>query len=179
MKILVISSSPRKGGNSETLCCQFATGARESGHDVEMISLRDRNISPCKACYGCMKDHVCAAKDDMAGIFSKLTAADVIVLSSPVYFYSLSAQMKTLIDRCLVNHKAIHGKQFYYIITAADPQREAAEGVLTAFRGFLRCLPDAREAGVLYGMGAWDKGDIYKHPAFEQAYEMGRKIQEE
>ena len=87
--------------------------------------------------------------------------------------------MKAVIDRCLVNHKAIRGKQFYYIITAADPQRKAAEGVLTAFRGFLRCLPDAREAGVLYGMGAWDKGDIYKHPAFEQAYEMGRKIQEE
>ena len=123
-----------------------------------------------------MKDHVCAVQDDMAEIFPKLVAADVVVLASPVYFYSLCSQMKILIDRCLVNHKAISGKQFYFIVTAADPQHEAASETLAAFRGFLRCLPDAEEAGVIYGTGTWDKGDVYQHPAYVQAYELGKQI---
>lgn len=176
MKILIISSSPRKGGNSDVLCDQFAKGATENGHEVEKISLREKKINPCIACYGCMKDHIYTINDDMSDIFSKFAGADVIVLSSPVYFYSLTAQMKIFIDRCLVNYKILKDKNFYFIVTAADPQHEAAEATLMAFRGFLRCLPNAKEAGIIYGMGAWDKGDIYKHPAYEQAYQAGKKI---
>ena len=85
--------------------------------------------------------------------------------------------MKALIDRCLVDHKSLAGKQFYFIINAADPQREAAEGTLAAFRGFIRCLADAQEKGIVYGMGTWDKGDVYSHPSYEQSYEMGKKVQ--
>lgn len=176
MKILIISSSPRKGGNSDVLCDQFAKGSTENGHEVEKISLQEKKISPCIACYSCMKDHICSINDDMSDIFSKLAGADVIVLSSPVYFYSLTAQMKIFIDRCLVNYKILKDKIFYFIVTAADPQHEAAEATLMAFRGFLRCLPNAKEAGIIYGMGAWDKGDIYKHPAYEQAYQAGKKV---
>lgn len=176
MEVLILNSSPRKNGNSDVLCEQFAKGAKESGHSVEKLDLREMNLSPCRACYACMKEHICAIRDDMAGIFAKMQAADVIVLSSPVYFYSVSAQMKTLIDRCLVNHKSLAGKKFYYIITAADPRHEAADETIAAFRGFLRCLPDAEEAGILYGTGTWDKGDAYKHPAFEQAYLMGKEV---
>lgn len=176
MKILIISSSPRKGGNSDVLCDQFAKGATENGHEIEKISLQEKKISPCIACYGCMKDHICSINDDMSDIFSKLAGTDVIVLSSPVYFYSLTAQMKIFIDRCLVNYKILKDKKFYFIVTAADPQHEAAEATLMAFRGFLRCLPNAKEAGIIYGMGAWDKGDIYKHPAYEQAYQAGKKV---
>lgn len=176
MNVLMISSSPRKGGNSDLLCEQFAKGAAEAGHAVEKVNLREKNLSPCRACYGCMKDHVCAIRDDMAEIFPKLVSADVIVLASPVYFYSVCSQMKMMIDRCLVNHKAIAGKPFYFIVTAAAPEKEAADGTLAAFRGFLRCLPDAKEAGVIYGTGTWEKGDVCRHPAYTQAYEMGRKI---
>ena len=176
MNILVISSSPRKAGNSEVLCERFAQGASEAGHEVETVLLRDKNIAPCHACYACMETHDCAIRDDMKEVFEKLKKADVIVLASPVYFYSVSAQLKAMIDRCLVDHKCLSGKRFYFIITAADPQRDAAEGTLAALRGFLRCLPDAQEAGIVYGMGAWDKGDIYRHPAYEQAYEMGKRV---
>jgi len=175
MKVLIISSSPRKDGNSEVLCDRFAKGALEAGHEVEITTLRDKRIAPCKACYACMENHSCVVKDDMAVIFPKLVAADVIVLASPVYFYSVCAQMKAMIDRCLVGHKSIAAKQFYFIVTAADPQHEAAEGTLLAFRGFIRCLPDAQEQGIVYGMGTWDKGDVYRHPAYEQAYEMGKE----
>lgn len=176
MNILVISSSPRKDGNSEVLCERFAKGASEAGHTVENVSLREKSILPCRACYACMETHSCIIKDDMGEVFQKLLVADVIVLASPVYFYSVSAQMKAMIDRCLVDHKSLRNKKFYYIITAADPQREAAEGTLLAFRGFIRCLPDAQEQGIVYGMGAWDKGDVYRHPAYEQAYEMGKRV---
>lgn len=176
MKVLIISSSPRKDGNSDVLCNQFAKGAAEAEHEVEKVNLREKTLSPCRACYGCMENHVCAIQDDMAEIFPKLVGADVIVLASPVYFYSLCSQMKILIDRCLVDHKSISGKQFYFIITAADPQHEAGNETLAAFRGFLRCLPDAKEAGVIYGTGTWDKGDVYQHPSYMQAYEMGRQI---
>ncbi len=176
MKVLMISSSPRKGGNSDVLCNQFAKGAAEAGHEVEKVNLWEKKLSPCQACYRCMENHICAIKDDMVEIFPKLVASDVIVLASPVYFYSLSSQMKTLIDRCLVDHKSILGKQFYFIITAADPRHEAGNETLAAFRGFLRCLPDAKEAGVIYGTGTWDKGDVYQHPSYAQAYEMGRRV---
>lgn len=176
MKVLIISSSPRKEGNSDILCDRFAKGALEVGHEVEKVTLRDKKIAPCKACYACTKTHSCAIKDDMEIVFSKLIEADVIVLASPVYFYSASAQMKTMIDRCLVDYKRIAGKKFYLIVTAADPQHEAAEGTFAVLRGFIRCLPGAQEKGVIYGMGTWDKGDVYHHSAYQQAYEMGREI---
>lgn len=176
MKVLIVSSSPREGGNSEVLCERFAKGASEAGHEVEKVMLRDKIIVPCNACYACMETHICAIKDDMEEVFSKLLKADVILLASPVYFYSVSAQMKAMIDRCLVNHNSLVGKKFYFIVTAADPQHDAADGTLAAFRGFIRCLPDSQEEGVVYGMGAWDKGDVYRHPSYEQAYEMGKRV---
>ncbi len=176
MKVLIISSSPRKDGNSDVLCDRFAKGASEAGHEVEKVTLRGKKIAPCMACYACMETHICAIKDDMEEIFPKLVEADIIVLASPVYFYSASAQMKAMIDRCLVDHKRIARKQFYFIVTAADPQHEAAEGTLMAMRGFIRCLPDAQEKGVVYGMGTWDKGDVFRHPSYGQAYEMGKGV---
>lgn len=176
MKVLIISSSPRKDGNSDVLCGQFAKGAAEAGHEVKTIALREKKIAPCKACYACMEKHICAIKDDMPEVFVALVEADVIVLATPVYFYSASAQLKAMIDRCLVNHKALAGKGFCFIVTAADPQREAADGTLAVLRGFTRCIPDTQEIGVIYGLGAWDKGDVYRHPAYEQAFEMGKEL---
>ena len=84
--------------------------------------------------------------------------------------------MKILIDRCLVDYTRLTDKQFYYIITAAEPQKEAAEGTIKAFRGFLDCLPGAVEAGIVYGIGVWKKGEVYQHPSMEQAYEMGKQL---
>ncbi len=176
MKITILNSSPRKGGNSEVLCEQFAKGASESGHLVTKIDLRNKKISPCRACYACTKGHKCVIQDDMEEIFQAMLEADIIVLSSPVYFYSICAQMKMVIDRCLGNHMELKGKQFYFIVTSADPQHEAADGTLAAFRGFIRCIPEAKEKGIVYGTGTWDKGDVYKHPAYEKAYLMGKEV---
>lgn len=176
MKVLAISSSPRIGGNSDVLCDQFLKGANEAGHDTEKIQIRNQQINPCLACYACLKKGICAIADDMEEIQQKMIKADVIVLSAPVYFYSMNAQMKIVIDRCITHYKEIQNKQFYFVVTAADPNRNGVDETIAGLRGFLRCLPEAREMGIIYGTGAWDKGDVFKHPAFEQAYEIGNKL---
>lgn len=112
----------------------------------------------------------------MAQILQELIDADVIVLATPVYFYSMDAQMKMMIDRCLPRYQEIRDKEFFYVVTAADPQHSAADETLAGLRGFLRCLPGAEEKGIIYGTGTWDKGDVYKHPSFEKAYEIGKTI---
>ena len=100
-KVLIIESSPRKGGNSNLLCDEFARGATESGNAVKRIALRDKNIRFCKACYACFKTGRCVQKDDMEEILNEFQAADVVVLASPVYFRAINGQMKTMIDRLL------------------------------------------------------------------------------
>lgn len=111
----------------------------------------------------------------MAEILDKMVSADVIVMATPVYFYSMNGQMKTLIDRTVPRYEEISGKDFYFIVAAADTSHANMEKTLDGFRGFTEdCLPDAREKGVIYGTGAWQIGDIKRSPAMQQAYEMGK-----
>ena len=176
VKVLAISASPRKDGNSDVLCEQFLKGASEVGNEVEKISLRQMNITPCIACYGCSKSHKCVKEDDMHNILQKLIGADVIVLATPVYFYSMDAQMKTMIDRCLPRYQEIRDKDFYYIVTAAEPQHSAADETISGLRGYLRCLPGATKKGIIYGTGVWKVGEIEGKPVLKEAYEIGEKI---
>lgn len=175
-KILVISSSPRRGGNSDTLCNEFLRGAIEAGHQGEKIFLKDCTINFCTGCGVCNTTHKCVQKDDMAKIIEKMVTADVIVLATPVYFYSMCGQLKTMIDRCVPRYTEMEGKEFYYIVTAADTSHKNMERVIEAIRGFsTECLPDTKECGVVYGTGAWEKGEIESTPAMKEAYEMGLK----
>lgn len=176
MKILTISSSPRKGGNSDVLCDRFLKGAQEAGHETEKVRLAEMALAPCDGCYQCSKAKECVHRDGMDALLQKLVDADVIVLATPVYFYSISAQMKIFIDRCLPRYREIKNKIFYFIVTAADPQHSAADETLAGLRGFLRCLPGAREIGTVFGTGAWDYNDVYQHPALNRAYEEGKAI---
>ena len=111
-KILVLSSSFRKGGNSDTLCDQFVKGAVEAGHQVEKIFINDKKIGYCHGCGVCNTTHKCVLHDDMAEILDKMVQADVIVMATPVYFYSMNGQMKTLIDRTVPRYEEIAGKDF-------------------------------------------------------------------
>ena len=111
----------------------------------------------------------------MAEILEKMLEADVIVLATPVYFYAMNGQMKTLIDRSVPRYTDISGKDFYFIITAADTDKNIMEKIIESFRGFTRdCLPDAHEKGIIYGLGAWQIGDIKSTPAMKQAYDTGK-----
>ena len=176
-KVLILSSSPRRGGNSDTLCNRFMAGAQEKGHNVEKITLADKNIGYCTGCGVCsMYGKPCPQKDDAAGIIEKMIQADVIVLATPVYFYTMCAQMKTLIDRCCARYTEITNKNFYFIVTAAEPSTPAMERTIDGFRGFLDCLEGAREKGIIYGTGVWKVGEIEGKPVLKEAYEIGEKI---
>ena len=176
-KVLILSGSPRKGGNSDILCDQFAKGAKDAGNEVEKIRIAEKRIAPCRACYFC-RDHggECVIKDDMAEVLQKMIDADVIVLASPVYFYSIAAQLKAVIDRTVARWLEVKNKEFYYIVTCADTQKSAALTTLDCFRGYADCVQGAKKCGVIYGTGVYEKGKIEGTPAYKQAYEMGRKV---
>lgn len=176
-KVLVLSASPRKGGNSDLLCEQFMLGAKEAGNQAEKIFLKDKEINYCMACDACRAyGGNCVQKDDMEEVLEKMIAAEVIVMATPVYFYTMAAQMKTLIDRTYPRYTEISNKEIYFVVTAADSRKQAMERTLEGFRGFTSCLNGAKEKGIIYGTGAWNKGDIQGSQDMKQAYEMGKNV---
>ena len=112
----------------------------------------------------------------MPKILEKMIAADVIVLATPVYFYSMCAQMKTLIDRVYPRYTEVCDKDFYFILTAADSSLKNMERTVESLRGFTDCLDGAKEKGIVYGVGAWGVGEIKGNPAMIQAYAMGKLV---
>ena len=175
-KVLILSASPRKGGNSDLLCDQFLRGAKEAGHEAEKIFLREKKINHCVACGACQGNGgKCVQKDDMAEVLDRMIAADVIVMATPVYFYTMNGQMKTLIDRTYARYTKISDKEMYFIMAAAS-SKQAMERTLEGFRGFTSCLSGAKEQGVIYGAGAWKMGEIKGSKAMTQAYEMGKNV---
>lgn len=176
-KVLIVSSSSRRKGNSDTLCDEFMRGALESGNSVEKVFLKDKNINYCTGCGVCNDTHKCVQKDDMLEILDKMINADVIVLATPVYFYTMNGQMKTFIDRTVPRYNEISNKEFYYIVTAADTEIASMQKTIEGFRGFtIDCLDNAVEKGIIYGVGAWKIGEIQNTPAMLEAYEKGKKV---
>ncbi len=175
-KVLILSGSPRKGGNSDTLCDEFMKGAKEAGHDVEKIRVAEKNVGYCRACYACRDTGVCTVKDDMSEIMQKMIDCDVMVLASPVYFYSIDAQLKAVIDRSVARWTEVKNKEFYYIVTAADEELSSADTTLACFRGYADCVEGAKEMGVIYGMGTYEKGEINGKSAMREAYEAGKNV---
>ncbi len=176
-KVLILSGSPRKGGNSDLLCDQFMKGALETGNQVEKIRVSEKKIDYCKACYYCSSHGgECVIKDDMAEIVQKIIDADVIVLASPVYFYSIAAQLKTLIDRTVCRWTEIKNKEFYYIATAAENSKTALECTIQCMRGFADCVTGAKEKGSIYAGGFSDVGDIENSEYIKKSYQMGKNV---
>lgn len=173
-KVLILSGSPRKGGNSDLLCDEFLKGAKESGNEALKIRVAEKKIGYCRGCYACKNTGgTCAIKDDMAEILPKIIDADVIVLASPVYFYSIDAQLKTLIDRTVARWTEVKNKEFYYIMTAADAEIESMETTLACFRGYADCVNGAKEKGVIYATGVYEKGEVKDTKYMQEAYRMG------
>lgn len=174
-RILMIVSSPRKGGNSDLLSDEFAKGAREAGNEVEKVYLKDKKIQYCTGCGYCVSHQGrCSQKDDMMEMKEKMLQADVIVFSTPIYFYTMAGQMKTFLDRNCFFYTLLQNKEFYYIMSAADGNKEAMSRAVTEFGGFLDCLEGAKEKGAIYGTNAWNIGDIKGAPSMKEAFEMGK-----
>lgn len=172
--VLVLSASPRRGGNTDLLCDEFVRGAREAGGDVEKIFLDDYKIDFFHECHEHSADSV-SADDQAPLIIEKMTKADIIVLSSPVYYMNIDGQLKTLMDRCYRN-KGLGGKEFYYITACADAEDSTAETAIFAFRGFVVCLPEPVERGMVKAIGIGRKGAVEQSQYMREAYNLGKTI---
>ncbi len=176
-KVLILSGSPRRGGNSDLLCGEFARGAQESGSEVEIIRVAAKKIAPCSGCYNCSAHNgECVRKDDMTEVMQKMIDADVIVMASPVYFYSVNAQLKAVIDRTVARWLEVKNKEFYYIVTMADEDVASADTALACLRGYAACVNGAQAKGVIIGSGVYEPGEVKNTPTMEQAYRMGKNV---
>ena len=176
-KVLMISTSPRKGGNSDVLADEFARGAREAGNHVEKVALYDQTVGFCKGCLACQSTGRCVIHDDANAIVQKMLTADVIVFATPIYYYEMSGQMKTLLDRANALFASDYAFRDIYLLTAAaeeDDQVPArAESGLT---GWIDCFEKARLAGTVFAGGVNGPGETVGHPALERARAMGRQV---
>ena len=176
-KVLIISSSPRKGGNSETLAAAFAKGAREAGHQIETVYLREKQVGFCKGCLACLKLGHCVIQDDAVEIAAKMHDADVLVFATPVYYYSVCGQLKTMLDRA----NPLFGSDYafteaYLLATAADDGRWTFDGAKKAVQGWVDCFSRCTLAGTVFAGGVNGVGEITGRPALEQAQQMGMGV---
>ena len=171
-KVLIISSSPRKDGNSDMLCHEFAAAAREAGAAVEEVALRDLAISPCRACCGCWSTQRCVLRDDMAPLLEKITAADVLCVATPVYFGLPCGQLKVMVDRLLPRWQGLGGKDVYLVVTGHDGRAglaHAADDLRLVFEN----LGDTVR-GVVWGEHVWQKGEVAGTAAVSLAWLMAK-----
>lgn len=175
--VLVISTSPRKGGNSESLALEFAKGAEEAGNKVETVFFREKNIGFCKGCLACTKTNRCVIKDDAAELVEKMLAADVIAFATPIYYYEMSGQMKTLLDRGNPMYSADYAfRDIYLLSAAAEEVEDVPKRAVSGLEGWIECFPKAHLAGTVFAGGVNAVGDIKGHSALNKAYEMGKAI---
>lgn len=173
--IVIVSSSPRKNGNSDILAAEFKKGAEKNGHKVTEIFVRELDMKFCKGCLACQKTGKCVIKDDIAPLIDTVRNADVLVFASPVYYYSVSGQLKTFLDRMNPIYTLGHRfKEVYLISTAAENEESAVDGSISDINGWINCFSGVKLAGVIMGIGATAPGDIKNHEeTMEQAYNAG------
>ncbi len=173
--VVIISSSPRLNGNSDTLAKEFMRGASENGYEIKYYNLGQMNLGYCRGCYACANTGECFQNDGMNEISKSLIDADVILFATPVYFYTMSAQLKVLIDRLVPVYTEIHA-DIYMIITAADNDRDILNLTIESIRGATRdCLADCAEMGVLIADSLEEKGAVKNRADYlKTAYELGK-----
>ncbi len=175
--VLILSSSLRRRSNSAILAEAFAAGAREAGHETEIISLTDKHIEFCRGCLACQKTERCVIHDDALAIAEKAREADVLVFASPVYYYSISGSLKTLLDRLNPLFPSDYAfRDVYFLSAAAEDSEEALEGPKKAIEGWVACFEKAHLAGTVFAGGYDAPGMAAGSDAEKQAHEMGRAL---
>ena len=201
-KVIVISTSLRHGSNSDMLAEKFVEGAKAAGNEVEKVSLMGKNIQFCKGCMACQKAaskqaqsptclgpaerelarpevklRRCVIKDDVNDIMAKVLKADVVVWATPIYYYEMSGQMKTLIDRMNAMYEQDYRfRDVYLLTTAAEDEPETPKRAETGLTGWIDCYPKSRLAGTLFCGGVNDAREIEGNPKLQEAYELGKSI---
>ena len=176
--VLIISTSLRGGSNSELLAKECAKGAEEAGNRVELLSLKGKKIQYCIGCLSCIKTGKCVQKDDAPEIMEKLRRADVLVFATPIYYYEMSGQMKTLLDRMNPLYSSDYAfREVYMIATAADGGDSTFEKAYNGLQGWVDCFPKAKLCGLVAGEEIGDPKDAVNHPdVMEKAFELGKAL---
>ena len=176
--VLVISTSLRAGSNSEVLAEKFAEGAKQAGNNVELVSLKNKKLNFCIGCLSCQRTQQCVIKDDANEIVHKMQMADVIVFATPIYYYEMSGQMKTLLDRGNPLFASDYNfKDIYLIATCADGEKQALDKAISGLGCWIDCFDGVELKGVVYGVGANEPNQTKSMPKLqEEAFEMGKSI---
>ncbi len=179
--VLVFKGSPREKGNSSLLADKVAEGARSTGVEVESYSLHRLDIRPCDACDICQETGVCVLKDDMQPLYTRMLDVHAILIASPIYWFTISAQTKLFIDRWYAlqgtQGNQLKGKHFGIILTYGDTDlyTSGAINAISTYEHMFRYLK-AHIVGMVYGT-ANDEGDVLKQPdLLDQAYKLGEKL---
>lgn len=175
-KVVIITSSLREGSNSNLLAEAFKEGAESKGNEVELISLKTNRVAPCLGCNSCQIHGECIMKDKLNEILDKVIDADVLVFASPTYYYSISGTLKNFIDRTYAKFTKIKNKDFYYIGSCTDPDKNTIDRCVETVKGFLDCVENVNLKGVVYGVGLTDVDDAKYSESLKEAYEMGGNI---
>ncbi len=176
-KILIVSSSPRANSNSEALAKAFARGALEAGHEAELISLRGKTINFCRGCFVCQEKQRCVIRDDADVICQKALEADVLVFGTPIYYYEMSGQLKTLLDRLNPLFPSDYAFRDVYLLTsAAEDEETVPRRAVNGVEGWIECFERAKLAGTIFMGGVTEAGENPAHPALERAYRMGKEV---
>ena len=185
MKALGISGSPRVKSNTDLLLARALDALAEAGADTETILTDKLKIEPCREYNGCKRDGNCVIRDEMDDIYPKLLDADVVIVASPVFFYSVSAQAKALIDRCqalwarryiLKQQVGRPGRKGAFIGVGATHGDKLFDGSLLIMKYFCQAL-DIEFAEQLLVRGVDGRAEIKQHPdQLDAAYEMGKRL---
>lgn len=177
-KVLIISSSLRAGSNSEILARVCEKGAKAAGHEVEFISLKDKEIKFCIGCLACQRTGSCVLRDDVPEIMEKVKAAEVIVFATPIYYYEMSGQLKTLLDRLNPLYAADYAfREIYMIATAAEDAESAFDKAYSGLQGWVDCFEKAKLKGIVAGGGIDAAHAAVSHDDVKQkAYRLGLEL---
>lgn len=176
--VLIISTSLRGGSNSYILAKECERGAREAGNNVELISLKGKKLNFCIGCLACQSSGKCVLDDDVAEIMAKVKEADVIVYATPIYYYEMSGQMKTLLDRLNPLYPSDYKfREIYMIATAAEDEESAFEKAYNGLQGWVDCFEKAELKGIVTGGGINEPNEADKHSdVMHKAYELGKSL---
>lgn len=175
--VLIITTSLRSLSNSTALAYCFGAGATDAGHKVEEVSLRQKKIAFCQGCFKCEKNHKCVIKDDASKIVDKMFKADVLVFATPIYYYEMAGQMKTLLDRANPLYDSNYKfRKVYMISTATDTNKTTAKRAIEGLKGWVSCFPKAKFENSLFCGGVTKEGDVEHNKKLKEAYAMGKKV---
>ena len=175
--ILIISTSLRPNSNSGTLADSFLAGAQAAGNHVEKITLKGKKIAFCTGCLACQKTKKCAINDDAVELADKMCHTDAIVFATPIYYYEMSGQMKTMIDRANALFAADYKFREVYLITTSADGDESIKPVINGLNGWIACFNGVKFCGYVSGGGVDNPADVNNNQELlQKAFSLGKAI---